>query len=138
MIALVSFTYTVDPADVGADSGEDGGLLEVVATHTGAEADHTMDVPGAISVLAVQRTTRVSLRTDDTHDLLLRGRAAVDVPLCHLHCSWPALRLLRHRSCWWSQGFPTSRGGSRCYGPPQGVEPAEGCQRWDLQLNEHK
>lgn len=54
-------TYLVDPGHVGADSGEHRGLLGVVATHTGAETDHTMDVPGAIRVLAVQGATRISL-----------------------------------------------------------------------------
>lgn len=56
------FTYVVDPAHVGADPGEDGGLLGVVAAHAGAEAHHTMDLPGAIVALAVQGTTRVSLK----------------------------------------------------------------------------
>lgn len=55
-------TYVVDPADVGADPGEDGGLLIVVAAHAGAEAHHAVHVPGAVAVLAVQGTSRVSLR----------------------------------------------------------------------------
>lgn len=54
-------THVVDPGDVGTDPGEDGGLLGVVAAHAGAEAHHTVDVPGAIRVLTVQRTAGVSL-----------------------------------------------------------------------------
>lgn len=56
------FTHVVDPADVGADSGEDRRLLGVVAAGAGAEADDTVDGPGAIRVLAVQGTTGVSLQ----------------------------------------------------------------------------
>lgn len=59
---ICSFTHVVDPAAVGADPGEDGGLLGVVAAGAGAEADNTVDGPGAIRVLAVQGTTRVSLQ----------------------------------------------------------------------------
>lgn len=55
-------TYVVDPADVGADPGEDRGLLVVVAAHAGAKAHHAVHVPGAIGVLAVQGTARVSLK----------------------------------------------------------------------------
>lgn len=55
-------TYIVDPADVGADPGEDRGLLIVVAAHAGAKAHHTVHVPGAISVLAVQGSSGVSLK----------------------------------------------------------------------------
>ena len=58
----IFFTHVVDPADVGADPGEDGGLLGVVAAHAGAKAHHTVDVPGAIRVLAVQGTAGVSLK----------------------------------------------------------------------------
>lgn len=56
------FTHVVDPGDVGADPGEDGGLLGVVAAHARAEAHHTVDIPGAITVLTVQGTARVSLK----------------------------------------------------------------------------
>lgn len=54
-------TYIVDPGDVGADPGEHGGLLGVVAAHAGAKAHNTMDIPGAIRVLTVQGSARVSL-----------------------------------------------------------------------------
>lgn len=57
-------THVVDPAHVGADPGEDRGLLVVVAAHAGAEAHHTMHVPGAVSVLAVQGTARVALKRE--------------------------------------------------------------------------
>lgn len=55
-------THVVYPGNVGTDAGEDGGLLGVVAAHAGAEAHHTMNVPGAIRVLAVQGATGVSLQ----------------------------------------------------------------------------
>lgn len=55
-------TYVVDPVDVAADPGEDRGLLVVVAAHAGAKAHHAVHVPGAIGVLAVQGTARVSLK----------------------------------------------------------------------------
>lgn len=55
-------THFVDPGDVGADPGEDGRLLGVVAAHAWTEAHHTMDLPGAIRALAVQGATRVSLK----------------------------------------------------------------------------
>lgn len=53
--------HCVHPVDVGADLCEDSGLLEDVAALTGAKAHHTMDVPGAVRVLAIQGATRVSL-----------------------------------------------------------------------------
>lgn len=56
--------HCVDPVDVGADSGEDGGLLGKVAAETRAEADDAVNLPGTGRVLAVERTTRVSLRCE--------------------------------------------------------------------------
>lgn len=56
------YTYIVDPVDVGADPGEDRGLLIVVTAHAGAKAHHTVHIPGAIRVLAVQGTSGVSLK----------------------------------------------------------------------------
>lgn len=41
--------------------GEDSGLLGEVAAEAGAKADDTVNPPGTISVLAVQRAARVSL-----------------------------------------------------------------------------
>ena len=55
-------THVVDPGNVGTDAGEDGGLLGVVAAHAGAKAHHTVNIPGAIRVLAVQGATGVSLQ----------------------------------------------------------------------------
>lgn len=55
-------THIVDPADVAADSGEDRGLLGVVAAQAGAEAHNSVDIPGAIRVATVQGATRVSLK----------------------------------------------------------------------------
>jgi len=57
----ISGAYRADPVDVGADLGEDGGFLDVVAAKPGAKADDTMNLPGAVRVLTVQRTTGVSL-----------------------------------------------------------------------------
>ena len=37
----------------------------VVAAHAGAEADHSVHVPGAVGVLAVQGAARVSLTTTE-------------------------------------------------------------------------
>lgn len=53
--------YRADPVDVGADLGEDGGLLGEIAAEPGAEADNAVNLPGTISVLAVQRAARVPL-----------------------------------------------------------------------------
>lgn len=39
--------YAVDPVHVGADFGEDGGLLGVVAAHAGAEADDAVNLPSS-------------------------------------------------------------------------------------------
>lgn len=41
--------------------GEDCGLLWEVAAEAGAKANNTMNLPGTISILAVQRAARVSL-----------------------------------------------------------------------------
>lgn len=53
--------YSVDPVHVGADPGEDGGLLVVVAAEAGAEADDAVDLPASVTVLAVQGAARVPL-----------------------------------------------------------------------------
>lgn len=53
--------HCVHPADVGADLCEDGGLLEDVAALTRTKTHHTVNIPGAVSVLAIQRATRVPL-----------------------------------------------------------------------------
>ena len=58
-------THAVDPVYVGADLGEDGGLLGDVAPLSRSEADHTVNRPGAIRVLAVQGAARVSLTTTE-------------------------------------------------------------------------
>lgn len=60
-----SAAYRVDPFAVGADLGEDGGLLGVVATEPEAKAHNTMNLPGAVRVLAVQRATRVALSHEE-------------------------------------------------------------------------
>lgn len=56
-----SGAYRVDPVDVGADFGEDSGLLLQVAFEPGAEADDAVNLPGTSRVLTVQRAARVSL-----------------------------------------------------------------------------
>lgn len=53
--------YSVDPVHVGADSGEDGGLLGIVAAEAGAEADDAVNLPASIAALAVQGASRVPL-----------------------------------------------------------------------------
>lgn len=53
--------YAVDPVHVGGDSGEDGGLLGVVAAVAGAEADDAVNLPSSFAVLAVQRAARIPL-----------------------------------------------------------------------------
>ena len=54
-------SYLVDPAVESRDSGEDSGLLLVVATKTRDEAGNAMNLPGTIGVLAVQRATGITL-----------------------------------------------------------------------------
>lgn len=53
--------YTVDPVHVGADSGEDGGLLGEVAAEAGAKAYDAVNFPGSFAVQAVQRAARIPL-----------------------------------------------------------------------------
>lgn len=55
-------SYRIDPVDVVGDSREDRGLVVVVAAEGGPEADHAMHFPLAVSPLAVQRSSGVSLR----------------------------------------------------------------------------
>lgn len=54
-------TDAVHPADVGGDTGEDGGLPVGVAARGGHEAGHTVDNPPAADT-AVQGATRVTLQ----------------------------------------------------------------------------
>lgn len=62
-ITLVSGSeaYRVDPVHVGADAGEDGGLLGEIAAEPGAKADDAVNLPDTSSVLAVQGAARVAL-----------------------------------------------------------------------------
>lgn len=53
--------YVADPVAVSTDAGEDGGLLAEVAAEARAKADDTVNLPGAVGVLAVQRAARVAL-----------------------------------------------------------------------------
>lgn len=62
-------TNAVNPADVGRDTGEDGGPSVSVAARGGHKAGHTMDNPLAID-LAVQGATRVTLYSEKTHNSL--------------------------------------------------------------------
>lgn len=41
--------------------GEDCGLLEEIAAQARTKAHNTMDLPGTISILAVQGSTRITL-----------------------------------------------------------------------------
>lgn len=54
-------TYIVDPADVGADLGEDCWLLGIIAAQARAKAYNTINCPDTISILAVQGATRITL-----------------------------------------------------------------------------
>lgn len=53
--------YRVDPVVEGGDSGEDGGLLVVVAAQRKDKAGDAVNLPGSLRVLTVQGTTRVTL-----------------------------------------------------------------------------
>lgn len=57
---LVINTDAVHPADVGRDTGEDGGLLVGVAARGGHKAGHAMDNPLAVDA-AVQGAAGVTL-----------------------------------------------------------------------------
>lgn len=54
-------TDAVHPANVGRDTGEDGGLLVGVAARGGHKAGHAMNNPLAVDT-AVQGATRVTLQ----------------------------------------------------------------------------
>jgi len=64
-------TYGVDPVHVGADLGEDGGLLGVVTAESQTEAHDTVDLPGTFSVLAVQGSARVSLNHNNVPNITI-------------------------------------------------------------------
>lgn len=53
-------TYAIHPADVSGGTGENGGLLGVIAAVGRHKAGHTMDNPAAVDA-AVQGSTRVTL-----------------------------------------------------------------------------
>lgn len=55
-------SYRIDPVNVVGDPSEDRGLVVVVAAEGGPEADHAVHLPLAVGLLAVQRSSRVSLR----------------------------------------------------------------------------
>lgn len=55
------YTYIVDPGNVARHTGEGGGLLGVVAAQAGAKTHDTVNIPGAVTSLAVQRATRITL-----------------------------------------------------------------------------
>lgn len=56
--------YVVDPVIESGDSGEDGGFLLVVAAQARNEAGNAMNLPDTLSVLTVQRASRVTLDTE--------------------------------------------------------------------------
>ena len=58
-------TDAVHPADVGRDTGEDGGLLVGVAARGRHKAGHTVDDPLAVDT-AVQGATGVTLDSQET------------------------------------------------------------------------
>lgn len=58
---FIKYTHIVDPGDVARHTGEDRGLLGVVAAQAGAKTHNTVNIPGAVTSLAVQRATRITL-----------------------------------------------------------------------------
>lgn len=66
MDSLVFNTDVVHPADVGRDTGEDGGLPVGVAARGRHKAGHTVNNPLAVHT-AVQGATRVTLDSEKTH-----------------------------------------------------------------------
>lgn len=63
---LVFNTDVVHPADVGRDTGEDGGLPVGIAARGRHKAGHTMDNPLAVDT-AVQGAAGVTLVSEKTH-----------------------------------------------------------------------
>lgn len=59
--SFVKCTHFIDPGNVARHTGEDGGLLGVVAAQAGAKTHNAMNIPGAVTSLAVQRATRITL-----------------------------------------------------------------------------
>lgn len=59
--SFVKCTYIIDPGNVARYTGEDGGLLGVVAAQAGAKTHNAVNIPGAVTSLAVQRATRITL-----------------------------------------------------------------------------
>lgn len=56
--------YTVNPVVESRDSGEDGGFLHKVAAQARNEAGDTVNLPGSLAVLTVQRAAGVTLDTE--------------------------------------------------------------------------
>lgn len=75
--------YSVDPVHVGADLGEDSGLLGVVAAEAGTEADDAVDLPAPLTVLAVQGTARVPLFSVKNS---LQMSVSVELQTCYASC----------------------------------------------------
>lgn len=62
VIVLAHFHfYLINPVIEGRHTGEDGGLLNVVAAQARHEAGNAVDLPTAVSILAVQGAARVTL-----------------------------------------------------------------------------
>lgn len=55
----------VYPSDVRGDAGEDGGLLESVASHARHKTGYSMDIP-IVANLAAERATKVPLGGKET------------------------------------------------------------------------
>lgn len=56
--------YVVNPVIESRDSGEDGGFLLVVAAQARNKAGNAMNLPDTLSVLTVQRASRITLDTE--------------------------------------------------------------------------
>ena len=63
---LVGNTDAIHPADVGRDTGEDGGLPVGVAARGGHKAGNTVNNPLAVDT-AVQGASGVTLDSEETH-----------------------------------------------------------------------
>lgn len=56
--------YIVDPVVESRDSGEDSGFLHKVAAQARNKAGDTVNLPGSLAVLTVQRAAGVTLDTE--------------------------------------------------------------------------
>lgn len=116
--------HRVNPADVWANLCEDGGFLRDVAALTRTKAHHTVDLPGTINRLAIQRSPRVSLQSPQSINSHSRQSFLSGWLSVISHYTPQRCRRHQHRPSCLSPGRPTSRPASRCHGRPLAGEPA--------------